>query len=111
MSWSRVCSSSRRSPLRLAAPRATRGVARRTVGRSYAPPLAESRGAVREFGVAHGADGVVRTRHAGRVGITVAAGGSTLVTSGYDWKSWNRVTWHERRKAGWQVLRAAFAGR
>ncbi|HET6684318.1 MAG TPA: hypothetical protein VFG75_11535, partial [Gaiella sp.] len=58
-----------------------------------------------------GADGVVRSRHAGRVGITVATGGSTLVTSGYDWEGWNRVTWHERRKAGWQTLQAAFGGR
>jgi hypothetical protein len=58
-----------------------------------------------------GRDGAVRTRHAGRVGIVVAAGGSTLATAGYDWEGWNRVTWHERRKAGWDVLRAAFTGR
>jgi hypothetical protein len=58
-----------------------------------------------------GDDGVVRSRHVGRVGITVVTEGSTIVTSGYDWEGWNRVSWHERRKAGWQVLKAAFGGR
>jgi hypothetical protein len=58
-----------------------------------------------------GDGGVVRSRHVGRVGITVVTEGSTIVTSGYDWEGWNRVSWHERRKAGWQVLKAAFGGR
>ena len=27
----------------------------------------------------------------------------------YTWPTWNAVTWHERRKAGWPTLKAAFA--
>jgi hypothetical protein len=42
--------------------------------------------------------------------ITVQRGDATpLKTAGYDWADWNRATWHERRKAGWQPLRDAFA--
>ena len=28
---------------------------------------------------------------------------------GYGWEPWQRVTWHERGRAGWATLRAAFA--
>lgn len=27
----------------------------------------------------------------------------------YTWPTWNRVRWHERRKAGWSTLKSAFA--
>lgn len=27
----------------------------------------------------------------------------------YTWATWNRVSWHERRKAGWSTLKGAFA--
>jgi hypothetical protein len=47
-----------------------------------------------------------------RVGIEVFDGAGRQigkVSSGYGWEPWQRVTWHERRKAGWATLRAAFA--
>jgi hypothetical protein len=47
-----------------------------------------------------------------RVGIEAfdAAGASIGAASpGYGWEPWQGVTWHERRKAGWSTLRAAFA--
>jgi hypothetical protein len=47
-----------------------------------------------------------------RIGIEAfdAAGGSLgAATPGYGWEPWQRVTWHERRKAGWATLRDAFA--
>lgn len=50
-----------------------------------------------------------QTVHGNRMGICIAAGPKHLVTRGYGWDPWNRVLWHERRKAGWPILRAAFA--
>jgi hypothetical protein len=47
-----------------------------------------------------------------RIGIEAfdAAGASLGAASpGYGWEPWQRVTWHERRKAGWGTLRDAFA--
>lgn len=47
-----------------------------------------------------------------RIGIEAfAADGGSLgaASPGYGWEPWQRVTWHERRKAGWPTLRAAFA--
>ena len=53
--------------------------------------------------------GMVAVR-TGRIGITVQHGEAPpLDTRGYDWDDWNRVTWRERRKAGWATLRDAFA--
>jgi hypothetical protein len=38
----------------------------------------------------------------------VAAGdGALLETSGYAWEPWQRVSWHERRKAGIEELGTA----
>ena len=43
-----------------------------------------------------------------RLGISVAAGGRLLKTSGYTWDGWDAVIWHERKKAGWSILLAGF---
>jgi hypothetical protein len=60
--------------------------------------------------VVQAADGSVSTRTAGRVGIAVVAGdGHVTSTAGYAWDPWQRVRWHERRKAGWDVVSATFA--
>jgi hypothetical protein len=40
----------------------------------------------------------------GRVGIAVFTNGSLLRTNGYAWEPWQRVTWNERRKAGFDEL-------
>jgi hypothetical protein len=51
--------------------------------------------------------GEVRTLDVERVGIAVVAeGGELLTTSGYAWEPWQGVTWHERRKAGFDDLGA-----
>jgi hypothetical protein len=44
------------------------------------------------------------TIKAERVGIAVATESSLLQTSGYAWEPWQRITWHERRKAGFDDL-------
>ncbi|MEW6581917.1 MAG: hypothetical protein AB1416_04070 [Actinomycetota bacterium] len=55
-------------------------------------------------------DGTFTTSPARRIGIVIAApGGAPLRTAGYDWEGWNRVTWHERRKAGFALLTREFA--
>jgi hypothetical protein len=54
-------------------------------------------------------DGTVTTEAAGPIGISVVDGGHVTATSGFSWKPWNSVTWHERRKAGWGEIRAAVA--
>jgi hypothetical protein len=60
-------------------------------------------------------DGTVGTEQlaeGARIGIEAfdAAGASIGAASpGYGWEPWQRVTWHERRKAGWRTLRAGFA--
>jgi hypothetical protein len=52
--------------------------------------------------------GPIRTLRAGRIGIAVQAQGAPLLqTSGYAWEPWQRITWHERRKAGFDVLAQA----
>jgi len=46
------------------------------------------------------------------VGIQVFNGAGRQIgeaSPGYGWEPWQRVSWHERRKAGWATLRAAFA--
>ena len=35
------------------------------------------------------------------------AGGALLATTGYAWDAWNRVEWHERRKAGFESVAEA----
>ena len=55
-------------------------------------------------------DGTITTRPVPRVGVGVAAAGAKARTARpYTWKGWNRVRWHERRKAGFGVLARAFA--
>jgi len=55
------------------------------------------------------ADGRISTQPNTRVGITIAApAAAPLVTRGYTWDRWNRVAFHERRKAGWNVISRAF---
>jgi hypothetical protein len=50
-------------------------------------------------------DGRVTTLTAGRVGIAVLSDGSSLLsTTGYAWGPWQSVTWHERKKAGFDEL-------
>jgi hypothetical protein len=49
--------------------------------------------------------GPTTTLAAGRVGIGVLSEGTPLLaTSGYAWERWQRVTWNERRKAGFDDL-------
>ncbi len=51
------------------------------------------------------ADGSVGTLKVGRLGIDVApAGAAAVSTNGYGWDEWNRVDFHERRKAGWPAV-------
>jgi hypothetical protein len=52
-------------------------------------------------------DGSVDTLKVGpRIGIQVAAKDQPAVaTNGYAWEDWNRVEYHERRKAGWPTVR------
>jgi hypothetical protein len=47
-------------------------------------------------------DGQGKTRTAGALRITIDGRART-----YRWKGWDRVGWHERRKAGWNTVRAA----
>jgi hypothetical protein len=55
-------------------------------------------------------DGTVASRPVGRVGIAIAGPGTGLTrTAGYAWSGWQSVAWHERRKAGWSILRSVFA--
>jgi hypothetical protein len=56
-------------------------------------------------------DGSVDTLTVGRLGIQVApAGQPAVATNGYGWDGWNRVDYHERRKAGWPAVRRAMSG-
>ena len=48
--------------------------------------------------------GPTQTLDAGRLGIAVHTDGETLETSGYGWDPWQSVTWHERRKEGFDDL-------
>jgi hypothetical protein len=51
------------------------------------------------------ADGGVDTLKVGRLGIDLApAGEGAVSTNGYGWDEWNRVDFHERRKAGWPAV-------
>jgi hypothetical protein len=55
-------------------------------------------------------DGSVATAHAGPVGIAVApAGRPAAAARAYRFAGWNRVRWHERRKAGWRTVARAMA--
>ena len=49
--------------------------------------------------------GPTRTLDADRLGIAVHSEGAPLLaTNGYAWEPWQRVTWHERRKRGFDEL-------
>jgi hypothetical protein len=55
-------------------------------------------------------DGSFTSRRTGRIQIAAAAPGKRLVRGRpLPLRSWNAVTWHERRKAGWPALHAAFS--
>ena len=54
------------------------------------------------------ADGAVSTEVVDHIGITVAHAGDVHETGGYVWEPWQSPSWHERRKAGSDVLAAAF---
>ncbi len=56
-----------------------------------------------------GLDGTLAAVPTDRVGIAVAVGQSLRVTNGYSWEPWQRVTWHERLKAGSESFAAAVA--
>jgi hypothetical protein len=50
-------------------------------------------------------DGSVGTSHAGKIGIAVQTEDAALLqTKGYAWEAWQTIAWHERRKAGFDVL-------
>ncbi len=54
-------------------------------------------------------DGTITTRPAGPIGFTVAPQDGPAIPAGsYTWRGWDRVQWHERRKAGWPTLQRAF---
>jgi hypothetical protein len=49
--------------------------------------------------------GETKTLDAGRIGIAVLSDGAQLLeTTGYAWEPWQQVSWHERRKAGFDGL-------
>ncbi len=51
----------------------------------------------------------VKTRKIDRLGISVAVEGEPLLrTAGFTWEGWDTVQWHERRKAGWPILRRTY---
>jgi hypothetical protein len=59
-----------------------------------------------------GTIGLTQLPEAARTGISVFdEGGRPLAAAspGYGWEPWQRVVWHERRKAGWGTLKDAFA--
>jgi hypothetical protein len=49
-------------------------------------------------------EGPTKTLQADRLGIAVLSGGELLETAGYAWDPWQSVTWHERRKQGFDDL-------
>jgi hypothetical protein len=54
-------------------------------------------------------DGSITTQRVAKIGVAVAAAGAPArVAKPFTWAGWNRVQWHERRKAGWPVLVRAF---
>jgi hypothetical protein len=53
------------------------------------------------------ADGTMSSEPIERIGINIIGPkGVVAKTNGYAWEAWNRVTWHERKKAGWPYLQA-----
>jgi hypothetical protein len=56
------------------------------------------------------ASGVIATRRVGPLGIELAGeSGPAAAAADYGWDGWNRIDWHERRKAGWDTVAGAFA--
>jgi hypothetical protein len=47
-----------------------------------------------------GPDGSLTTETVARVGIDIAVGSELRSTNGYAWEAWQKVSWHERLKAG-----------
>jgi len=43
------------------------------------------------------------------IGISVAVAGELHQTAGYRWETWESVEWHERLKAGVELIRTAMA--
>ncbi len=43
-----------------------------------------------------------------RIGISLVRDGEVTETAGFAWEDWNAVTWHERRKGGWETIQKAF---
>jgi hypothetical protein len=48
--------------------------------------------------------GETKTVDAERIGIAVLSGSELLETTGYAWEPWQRASWHERHKAGFDGL-------
>jgi hypothetical protein len=51
--------------------------------------------------------GTVTTMKTGAIGLAVAPSGRPAQR--YRFAGWNRVRWHERRKAGWRIVARAMA--
>jgi len=49
-------------------------------------------------------DGRMATEGVPRLGIGIVYQGTLLATNGYAWEPWQSVQWHEREKAGIDVL-------
>ena len=54
-----------------------------------------------------GPDGSLTTETVARVGIDIAVGSQLYHTKGYAWDPWQKVSWHERLKAGVQQYEQA----
>ncbi len=54
-------------------------------------------------------DGSLTTETVTRLGIAVAAGSHVYSTRGYAWEAWQKVSWHERLKAGVDTYALAVA--
>jgi hypothetical protein len=54
-------------------------------------------------------DGTTSTEQFDSVGISVAVAGEFHQTAGYRWERWDAVDWHERLKAGVELIRTAMA--
>ena len=52
--------------------------------------------------------GPVTSKRTGHIQISTVSDGQQLRTAGYDWEDWNVVKFHERRKAGFDVLAEGF---
>ncbi len=54
-------------------------------------------------------DGTMTSEPIERIGINIVDGKNVVTTTnGYAWEAWNKVSWHERKKAGWPFLQAVY---